>query len=107
MIVEVRNYRTKPGARDAFLALFERRVVPALHEAGMQVLGPLRDLENPNRFSWLRAFPSAEERELMRDAFYGGARWTEELEKEAMPLLESYDVLLCEATPGCTFDLCD
>ncbi|MGH7921702.1 MAG: hypothetical protein ACREQM_17435 [Candidatus Dormibacteraceae bacterium] len=76
MIVEVRDWRAKPGARDAFPALVERRVVP-----------------------------SAAGRERMRQEFYGGGRWTEDLEQEAMPLLESYDVLLCEATPGCTFGL--
>ena len=41
----------------------------------------------------------------MRDAFYGGPVWKNELEAIAMPLLESYDVILCETTPGCVFDV--
>jgi hypothetical protein len=41
----------------------------------------------------------------MRDAFYGGELWKNELEALAMPLLESYDVILCETSSGCVFDI--
>jgi hypothetical protein len=41
----------------------------------------------------------------MRDQLYGGALWKEELEGQLMPLLESYDVHLCETTSSSTFDL--
>ncbi len=105
MIVEVRSYRIKPGKREEFIKLFETRAVPAMRTYGMQVIGPLLDVENPNKFVFLRNFPSLEERERMRDAFYGGELWKNELEGLAMPLLESYDVILCEATPGCVFDI--
>ena len=104
MIVEVRSYRIKPGKRDEFIHFFETRGIPALRAHGMQVLGPLLDLENPNKFVWLRSFPSLEEREQMRDAFYGGDVWKNELEAIAMPLLESYDVTLCETSAGYVFD---
>jgi len=104
MIVEVRSYRIKPGKRDEFINFFETRGIPALRAHGMQVLGPLLDLENPNKFVWLRSFPSLEEREQMRDAFYGGDVWKNELEAIAMPLLESYDVTLCETSTGYVFD---
>ena len=105
MIVEVRSYRIKPGRREEFLRFFETRAVPALRAHGMKVLGPLPDLENPNKFVWLRSFPSLAERERMRDAFYGGPVWKNELEAIAMPMLESYDVILCETSPGCVFDV--
>ena len=100
MIVEVRKYRIKPGRREEFLRFFERESVPALEAHGMKVLGPLVDIENPNAFVWLRAFPSLEARETMRDAFYSGDVWKNRLEGIAMPMLESYDVLLTETVPG-------
>ena len=104
MIVEVRSYRIKPGHRDEFINLFESRAVPALRQYGMQIVGPLLDVENPNKFVFLRSFPSLEERERMKDAFYGSELWKNELERIAMPLLDSYDVILCETSPGCVFD---
>jgi hypothetical protein len=106
MIVEVRKYRIKPGRREEFLRFFECESVPALEAHGMRVLGPLVDVENPNAFVWLRAFPSLEAREAMRDAFYGGDVWKNRLEEIAMPMLESYDVILTETVPGMAwFDL--
>lgn len=100
MIVEVRRYRIKPGRRDEFIRFFETRSVPALTAHGMQVLGPLVDLENPNAFVFLRAFPSLEARDEMKAAFYEGELWKNELESIAMPMLDSYDVILTETTPG-------
>lgn len=104
MIVEVRNYRVTAGRRGDFVRFFESDVVPALRSYGMKVVGPLLDVENPNRFTWLRAFPSIEERERMLEAFYGGPKWKDELEKVAMPMLESYDFSICETVPGMAFD---
>ncbi len=99
MIVEVRSYRIKPGHRDEFLQFFEKKAVPALRLYGMQILGPLIDLENLNKFVWLRSFPSLDERDRMKNDFYESELWKNELEAIAMPMLESYDVILCEPRP--------
>lgn len=104
MIVEVRSYRIKPGHREEFIRLFENRAIPALRQYGMKVVGPMLDVENPNKFVFLRSFPSLEERDRLKDAFYTSDLWKNELEGLAMPLLDSYDVILCETSPGCVFD---
>ncbi len=104
MIVEVRSYRIKPGRRAEFIRFFETRAVPALRAHGMKVVGPLLDVENPNKFVWLRGFPSLEERDRMKEAFYEGELWKNQLEAIAMPMLDSYDVILCETAPGCVFE---
>jgi hypothetical protein len=104
MIVEVRSYRIKPGRRAEFIRFFETQSVPALRAHGMKVTGPFLDLENPNKFVWLRSFPSVEARDQMKTAFYEGEVWKNKLEAIAMPMLESYDVILCETSPGCVFD---
>ena len=89
MIVEVRSYRIKPGHRDEFIELFESRAIPALRKYGMQIVGPMLDVENPNKFVFLRSFPSLEERERMKDAFYRSELWKNDLDPLAMPLLDS------------------
>lgn len=104
MIVEVRSYRIKPGRREEFIKLFETRAVPAQRSHGMKILGPLLDLENPNKFVWLRSFPSLEERDRMKSDFYESELWKNELEPIAMPMLESYDVILCETSSGYVCD---
>lgn len=104
MIVEVRSYRIKPNKRAEFIELFETKAIPAQRSYGMKIVGPLLDVENPNKFVFLRSFPSLEERDRMKDDFYEGPLWKNELEAIAMPLLESYDVILCETSAGCVFD---
>jgi NIPSNAP protein len=104
MIVEVRSYRIKPGRREEFIKLFESRAIPALRSYGMEILGPLLDLENLNKLVWLRSFPSLDERDRMKNAFYEGELWKNELESIAMPMIDSYDVILCETSPGYVFD---
>ena len=104
MIVEVRSYRIKPGHRDEFIKMFETRAIPALRSHGMKILGPMVDVENPNKFVWLRSFPSLEERDRMKNEFYEGELWKNELEAIARPLLESYDVILCETSSGYVCD---
>jgi hypothetical protein len=104
MIVEVRTYRIKPGRRDEFIEFFETRAVPALRALGMKIVGPLLDLENSDTFVFLRGFPSLDERDRMKNAFYEGELWKGELEAIAMPMLESYVVVLAETSAGCVFD---
>jgi hypothetical protein len=48
----------------------------------------------------MRAFPDQQSRERMRNEFYEGKLWKEELEQELMPMLEKYDVVIVEAENG-------
>lgn len=100
MIVEVRSYRIAPGRRDEFLEFFKAKAIPALRDHGMKVVGPFVDTENPNKFVWLRSFASIEERTRLKNLFYEGDLWKNEMESIVMPMLDSYDVILCETTPG-------
>lgn len=104
MIVEVRGYRVKQGRRDELIEFFETRAVPAQRAYGMKALGPLVDVENPNKFVRPRAFPSPEERERMKEDFYEGELWKNEPESVAMPVLESHDVIPCETSRGLVCD---
>ena len=55
-IVELRQYTLHPGQREALITLFDREFVESQEELGMAVLGQFRDLDNPDRFVWLRGF---------------------------------------------------
>lgn len=100
MFVEVCSYRVKAGRRSEFMKFFETQALPAIRAHGIRVLGPLVDLENPNRFVWLRSFPSREERDRMKGAFHHSAVWVNELAPIAMPMLESWDFGICETSAG-------
>ncbi len=97
MIVEVRTYALKAGQRAEFLNIFQNRTVPIHKQIGMPIIGPLLDLEHPDVFVFLRGFPSLEERDRMKAAFYDGPEWINELEPLLMPMIESYSVVLTES----------
>ena len=97
MIIEMRTYKTKPGQREAFLALFRAKSMPAHREIGMKIIGPFPSLEDADTFFFMRGFPDLASREPMRDRFYQGELWKRELEHRLLPMLEKYDVVLVEA----------
>ena len=97
MIIEMRTYRISPGLRDRFIGLFLGRAVPAHHEIGMKVSRPFLSVEDPNVFFWMRGFPDLATRDAMKETFYEGPLWKNELEDIMMPMLEHYDVVLVEA----------
>jgi hypothetical protein len=96
MIVEMRTYKTKPGKRSEFLAIFRSRSIPAHAEIGMRILGPFLSVEDPDTFFFMRGFPDIASREPMKAQFYEGKLWKDELEKVLMPMLEKYEVVVVE-----------
>ena len=74
-IVELRQYTLHPGRFDTFARLFEEQFVEPLEAAGMTVIGQFRDLDDPNRFVWLRGFRDMPSRAESLEAFYGGPVW--------------------------------
>src|SRR6266478_8831760 len=55
-IVELRQYTLHPGQRDVLIDLFDREFVESQEALGMKIIGQFRNLDNPNRFVWLRGF---------------------------------------------------
>ncbi len=98
MIIEVRTYRIIPGKRDEFIQYFETKAIPAMLAFGIGVIGPFLDLENENKFTWLRTYASLDERAEKRREFYESAKWKNELEPIAMPLVDAYSFEVCETT---------
>ncbi len=55
-MLELRQYTLRPGRRDDLIELFERELVRPQEAVGMRVLGTFRDLDDSDRFVWLRGF---------------------------------------------------
>ena len=56
-LLELRQYTLHPGMRDVLIELFEREFIESQEALGMTLVGQFRDLDNPDRFVWLRGFP--------------------------------------------------
>src|SRR6266436_4368700 len=90
MIIEMRTYKIKAGMRAEFLKVFESKARPEHEKIGMKILGLFLSVEDADTFFWMRAFPDLKSRTRMRDEFYEGKLWKEELEQKLMPILEKY-----------------
>ncbi len=105
-IVELRQYTLHPGKRDVLIDLFDREFVESQEALGMKVIGQFRDLDNPNRFVWLRGFRDMPSRAQALEDFYGGAVWKGHREAANATMIDSDNVLLLHpATPTSGFSL--
>ena len=93
-VLELRQYTLHPGRRDDLIALFEREFVEAQEDCGMQVIGTFRNLDDPDRFVWLRGFPGMAARPDALAAFYDGPVWQRHRDAANTTMVDSDNVLL-------------
>ncbi|WP_407567096.1 NIPSNAP family protein [Polymorphospora sp. A560] len=93
-VIELRQYRLRSGRRDELIELFDREFVETQEEAGMAVLGQFRDLDDPDRFVWLRGFRDMAARHRALAAFCEGPVWAEHGPQANATMIDSDDVLL-------------
>ncbi len=91
---ELRQYTLHPGRRDTLIELFEREFVEPQEACGMRLFGQFRDLDDPDRFVWLRGFRDMRERAQALAAFYGGPAWQAHREAANATMVDSDNVLL-------------
>ena len=99
-IIEMRTYKIKPGMRAKFLETFEPKVRGEHQKIGRKIIGPFLSIEDSDTFFWMRAFPDLKSRERMRDEFYEGKLFKEDLEKNHVPMLNNYSIIVVEAKDG-------
>jgi len=104
MIIELRQYTTYPGTREALISLFEREFIESQEAVGIHVIAQFRDLNDPDRFVWLRGFPDMAARAASLTAFYTGALWTAHRDAANTTLYDNDNVLLLHpAAPATGF----
>src|SRR5690242_5785819 len=104
-IVELRQYTLHPGARETLIELFDREFVETQEACGMKVIGQFRDLDDPDRFVWLRGFPDMPARARALAAFYGGPVWKAHRNAANATMIDSDNVLLLRpVAPDAGFD---
>jgi NIPSNAP len=93
-VVELRQYTLHPGQRDVLIDLFDREFVEAQEAVGMAILGQFRDLDDPNRFVWLRGFDDMPRRAEALGQFYSGPVWKAYASQANATMIDSDNVLL-------------
>lgn len=105
-VVELRQYTLHPGKRDVLIDLFDREFVESQEAVGMKVIGQFRDLDDRNRFVWLRGFSDMPSRARALQDFYEGPVWKAHRETANATMVDSDNVLLLRpASPAAGFSL--
>jgi hypothetical protein len=89
-----------PGRRDELIRLFEREFIESQEAVGIQVIGQFHDLDDPNRFVWLRGFHDMPARAESLHAFYSGPVWQAHREAANATMIDSDNVLLLRPPYG-------
>ena len=97
---ELRQYRMRPGQRDAWLKVMEEEIVPFQVSKGMVISGMFFGEEDKDLFVWLRRFESEEERERLYEAVYQHDTWKNDIGPRVGDLIdrEQIKVTRIEAT---------
>ena len=94
-ILELRQYTLHTGRRDVLISLFDTEFVETQETVGMRVVGQFRDLDDPDRFVWIRGFRDMPSRAMALDTFYnGGPVWKRHRAAANATMIDSDDVLL-------------
>jgi hypothetical protein len=93
-VVELRQYTLRKGQRDTLIALFEEKFVAPQNDLGAHIAGTFRDLDDPDRFVWLRSFRDMAVRKRSLEAFYAGQVWRDHRGAANATMVDSDNVLL-------------
>ncbi len=99
-VFELRNYTLRPGKREVLIDLFERHFVESQDVHGAHVYGTFRNLDDPDRFVWIRGFVDMDARAAALDAFYTGPVWREHRAGANATMIDSDDVLKLRPISG-------
>lgn len=99
-VVELRQYTLLKGQRERLIALFERAFIESQAAVGAQVLGTFRDLDDGDRFVWLRGFADMAARGQALPAFYDRPVWQAHRTAANATMRDSDNVLLLRPLNG-------
>jgi hypothetical protein len=105
-IVELRQYTLHPGRRDDLIHLFDAEFIEPQEQVGIKVIGQFRNLDDPNKFVWIRGFPDMTVRGSGLTQFYSSNAWRSRRNDANATIIDNDNVLLLRPVrPDAAFDL--
>jgi hypothetical protein len=94
-VFELRQYTLYRGQRETLISLFEENFIEPQEIVGAHVVASFRDLDDPDRFVWLRGFQDMRARKQSLEAFYGSSpAWNAHKKQANATMIDSDNVLL-------------
>jgi hypothetical protein len=101
MFFELREYRTKPGQREAWVRFMEEVIIPFQVSKGMVVAGSFVSTEEDDLYVWIRRFDSEEQCEALYQAVYQSDEWKNVIAPQISAMMDRERTVVrrLEATP--------
>jgi quinol monooxygenase YgiN len=93
-VVDLRQYTLHPEQRDTLIDVFDEHFVEGQEATGMHMVGQFRDLDDPDRFVWIRGFGDLPSRADALTAFYTGPIWRAHSATANRTMIDSANALL-------------
>ncbi|NUR98324.1 MAG: NIPSNAP family containing protein [Kribbellaceae bacterium] len=93
-VADLRQYTLHPGQRDTLIELFDTYFVEGQEATGMHIAGQFRDLDDPDRFVWIRGFRDLPARAEALNSFYYGPVWRAHAAAANATMIDSDNALL-------------
>jgi hypothetical protein len=88
MFYELRQYRAKPGQRDALARYMEEVIIPFQVGKGVVVTGSFTGETEEDLYVWIRRFESEAEREALYAAVYQSDEWKNDMGPKVIAMMD-------------------
>ena len=101
MFFELRQYRMRPGKREAWVKYMEEQIITFQVSKGMVIVGSFVGQEEEDLYVWIRRFESEEERQRQYAAVYESEHWRNVIAPQVPMMIdrEAIKVTRLAATP--------
>ncbi|MEO6397633.1 MAG: NIPSNAP family protein [Tepidiformaceae bacterium] len=99
MFYELRQYRARPGQREALARYMEEVIIPFQIAKGMVVSGSFTGETEEDLYVWIRRFESEAEREALYIAVYQADEWKTEFGPKIGTLLDREKIVVTRLEP--------
>ncbi len=99
MFFELRQYRLRPGQRDAWVRFMEDRIIPFQSARGMVIVGSWLGETEDDLYVWMRRFEDEAERERLYAAVYDTDEWKNEIGPRVGELIDRERITVTRIVP--------
>ena len=99
MFYELRQYRARPGQRQALASYMEEVIIPFQVGKGMVITGAFTGETEEDLYVWTRRFESETEREKLYTAVYQSDEWKTEIGPKIGGMLDREKIVVTRLEP--------
>jgi hypothetical protein len=99
VLFELRQYRMRPGKKEAWLKLADEEIIPFQTEKGMVIIGSWVGEKEDDLYVWIRRFDSEEERVRLYEAVYQSDHWKSVIGPRVPELIDREGTVVTRLNP--------